>query len=110
MANIAVTPVSQSGAQALTTRAAAASDTFLNSGREKLIVRTAGTACTVTIPATKACSFGVTNAVHDLVIAMGATEERVIGPLDPERYNNASGQTAVNYSAVTNVTVAVLAA
>jgi hypothetical protein len=44
----------------------------------------------------------------DLVVAVPAAEERIIGPLPRIAFNNASAQAAIAYSGVTSVTVAAL--
>lgn len=42
----------------------------------------------------------------DPVIAVAAGAERLIGPLDPRFFNDATGLVSITYSAVTTVTVA----
>jgi hypothetical protein len=47
-------------------------------------------------------------AVADLVVAVPAGESRKIGPFPPNIYNQSDGMVYVDYSAVTDVTVALL--
>lgn len=81
-------------------------DTFANNGRVMLHVKNGGaSSITVTIVSAKTCNFGFQ---HDLTVTIDAGSEKMIGPFAPERFNNDSGLVAVNYSAVTSVTVAAL--
>lgn len=77
-----------------------------NNGHTVLHVKTAGTACTVTIQ-TPGTVDGM--AVADRTVALGATAERIIGPFPPSDYNQPTGEGVyVDFSAVTAVTVAAL--
>lgn len=65
-----------------------------------------GGSLTVTVDSVVPCNYG---SDHDLVVAVPAGAERVIGPLIPERYASISdGLAAVTYSGVTSLTVAVV--
>lgn len=44
-------------------------------------------------------------SLADLVVAVGAGAERIIGPLPRRAFNNASERVAIAYSGVTSVTV-----
>lgn len=102
----AVQPV-QGGAVATLAAASAGGDKFNNAGRERFRVRNgSGASINVTFTATGAagCPAGT---LHDLVVAVAAGVEKVFGPFDVTRFNDASGQVSVGYSAVTTVTVGV---
>lgn len=87
-------------------------DSFVNTGVEFLYVNNADAApINVTIDSPGTCSFNVAaNAAHDIVVAVPAGEERIIGPFPTGRFNDGNNQAQVTYSAVANVTVAVLKA
>ncbi len=81
-----------------------AGDKFANSGRTFLVVKNgAGSSVTVTVDSQKKCDQGFD---HDITVEVPAGSEKWIGPLDPNRFNNSSGQVEVSYSAATSVTVA----
>lgn len=87
------------------TRAAAAADTIVPSEDVDLFVRNASAgAITVTVVAKTTCNQGV---LHDLVVAVPAGGDKLIGPLPPQRFADpATGLASVNYSATASVTVA----
>lgn len=82
-------------------------DVFANDGKTYIEVKDAGgTQDVVTIPAQSSCNQGT---LHDSVTTVPATTgDRVIGPFDPVRFNNANGQCTVNHSFTTSVTCAVI--
>jgi hypothetical protein len=100
--------ISSAGVVIAPVAAAGGGDTFQNTGKELLYVKNgSGSSINVTIAAQSACSFGVTNAVHDLVVAVGAGVEKYIGPFDVARHTNPStGLASIAYSLATSVTVA----
>lgn len=66
-----------------------------------------GGSITVTVDSTRPCSFGFD---HDLVVAVPAGQERMVGPLPADRYASPTdGLVAVTYSGVTSLTVAAIA-
>lgn len=77
----------------------------LNPGDDVFLhVKTGGTGATVTVNSQKNCDQGVD---HDLVVVVGATSERMIGPLPANRFADpADGLVKVTYSQVATVTVA----
>lgn len=86
--------------------AAGGGDVFANDGKTMLHVKNGGGgAIDVTVNSIKACDQG---SDHNLVVNVLNASEKVIGPFDPGRFNNASGQVEVTYSGVTTVTVAAL--
>lgn len=86
--------------------AVTASDTFDNDGRTYLHVKNgSASSINVTVNAAVLCNHGFD---HDVVVAVPASAERIIGPLDPSRFNDpTTGLVGVTYSATTTVTAAV---
>lgn len=85
--------------------AAAGGDEFVNTGREFIIVRTAGTATVVTAATPQTVS-GL--PVGDETYTLPATGERLVGPFPVGTFNNqTTGRVALTYTAVTGVTLGV---
>ena len=81
----------------------AGGDTFINDGKTYIYVKNADSSShDVTLTAYGKCNQGY---LHDLVVAVGASEEKIIGPFLPERFNS-SGSASLTYSAVTSMTIA----
>jgi hypothetical protein len=93
---------------ALTYEAGVSSDTFQNSGAEYLHIKTGGTGTTVTVDCPNQCSFGVINSAHDISVVIGTNTDRIIGPFDPMKFNDASGLVTVGLSSTATVTLAVI--
>ncbi len=87
--------------------AVAASDTFPNDGKTYIEVKNGNAgADTVTVTAQSTCNQGV---LHDSVTSVPATTgDKVIGPFEPTRFNNSSGQCTVTHSVTATVTCAVV--
>lgn len=90
--------------------AAAAADTVAVVGDERILVHVAngsGDSINVTIPAEDTpqtiAGFGSV-AMSDLVVAVAAGAEKIIGPIPRGYVDAATGTAAVNYSATTDVT------
>jgi hypothetical protein len=85
-------------------------DKFVNTGREFIHVKNAsGSSINVTISSgTNKCSFGITNAAHDMVVAVAAAGDKMIGPFSVQQFNDANNAVNVSYSLNTSVTVAVI--
>lgn len=82
-------------------------DKFNNSGVERFRVRNGG-GSTITVTITAVAALGCpAGTLHDLVFTVAAGAEKVVGKLDPNRFNDVNGQVSVGYSAVTSVTVGV---
>lgn len=95
------------GAVSTLVSAAVGGDKFNNTGRERFRVRN-GSGSTITVTFTATGSAGCpAGTLHDLAVTVAAGVEKVFGPFDPVRFNDASNQVAVGYSAVTTVTVGV---
>lgn len=105
MAAITVQQISTSGLTPTAGAAAAAlGDTVVNNGRTYIeIVDTGTTAPTVTIKGQTSCNQGYT---HDIVVAVPSAGTKIIGPFNPNWYNNSSGSIEVSYSSETDVTIA----
>ena len=87
--------------------AAPGGDSFPNNGNTTLIVANGGGgSINVTVNCGNACSFGVTNDAHDVVVAIAAGATRHIGPFTQGRFNDGNGRVNVAYSGTTSVTVA----
>lgn len=94
--------------------AAANGDTFADDGRGRTFLHVkngGGGSINVTIPA-QVASVNVPGygslARADLVVAVAAGAERMIGPFAEIAFKNSSGLVTVNYSAVTSVTSAAI--
>lgn len=90
---------------ALTTQAAAAGgDTLQNDGQTILYIKNGGGASINVTLTPAAPPAGLT--FQNVVVAVAAGAERLIGPFPPLYFNNVNGQVAVAYSAATSVVVA----
>lgn len=106
MANLYVQRATLTGLSPSYTAADPAGDEFANSGRAVLHVKNGGAASIdVTINSEAPCDYGYD---HDVVVAVPAGAERIIGPFPKQRFNDPLSKVHVSYSAVTSVTVAVL--
>ena len=94
LAGVVVAPVAAAGG----------GDSFPNDGKTVLeVVNGGGSPITVTIAAPVNCNQG-TNHPGGGSVTNGTTKR--FGPFDQARWNDASGNVVVTYSAVTSVTVA----
>jgi hypothetical protein len=106
VAVLSVQKVIQAGLAPAYVAADAAGDEFINGGRTFVHVKNGSAApVNATITNVKPCNYGF---AHDLVIAVPAAGDRLIGPFEPGRFNNTSARAKVTCSAVTSVTVAAL--
>lgn len=104
MANIVVQQISKSGIAPSFVAAAAGGDTPANDGQTLVHVKNGGaSSVNVTINSVEKCNHGFD---HDVIVAVPAGSERIIGPFEPKRFNNENGRLNITYSAVTSVTVA----
>lgn len=91
----------------LTYGACATGDKVNNNGKVFIHVKNGDASShTVTVAAQAPCSFGVSNAAHDAVVAVGAGVEKIIGPFSKDQFNDANGQLVLSYSALTSMTIA----
>jgi hypothetical protein len=98
--------IARTGLETAYSAAVADGGKFSNDGRMFLHVKNgAGAPINVTIQ-TPGTVDGL--AVAEQVVAVTNAEERMIGPFPPNIYNQTDGMVYVDYSAVTDVTVALL--
>lgn len=102
MATLSVQDVNTAGATPSFAAATSGGDQFSNDGKTMLEVKNAGSSITVTIASQQACNQGST---HNTTVTVASGGDKMIGPFDPSRYNDANGYVQVTYSAVTSVTV-----
>lgn len=108
MAAITIQQMVPTGLEATYAAASAGGDTFANDGKTFLHVKNGDVSDkTVTIASTVIDPPAGTAAAN-IAVVVTAGEERMIGPLNQNGYNNANGDVAVTYSAVTSVTVAAI--
>jgi hypothetical protein len=108
MATLTPLQVNNTANPVLITYAAASGggDTIATGGLTNVILKVrngSGSAITVTLAGTIACSQGAT---HNVVVSCAATSDTEI-PVPAQCINAVTGNVAVTYSAVTTVTVAV---
>jgi len=81
-------------------------DTVINSGYIFLHVKNEHTEdWVVTVNSITPCNQGYD---HDAVVSVPAGEERMIGPFERGRFNDASGKLTITYSGVTNLKIAAI--
>lgn len=98
--NVARTGVDLAGA------AVSASDKFLNTGKEMLIVTNgSGGSINATLVTPKTVDG---NAVADPIVAIGAGVTKAIGPFSRDLFNDVDGFLTVNFSGTTTVTAKVV--
>lgn len=107
MATLTVVDVTTAGAAPSFVACAGGGDQFNNDGHTMVEVKNAsGSPITVTFVAQTACNQG---SIHSTTVSVPATTgDRMCGPFDPARYNDANGNCQITYSAVTSLTVAVI--
>lgn len=106
MATLPLQQVSTTGLNANFSNAGAGGDVFTNTGRQIIEIVNGGGSDIVLTIVTPGTYKG--KGIADDANTVPAGGRRHYGPFDPEIYNNASGQVALAYSAVTSVTVAIL--
>lgn len=103
MATLTVQNIANTGLNPSLASAAGSGDEFANSGQTYFHANNAsGGAITVTFNAQNSCNYGVT---HDIAVSVPAGEERLIGPFEKQRFNDANERVQVTYSGVTSLTV-----
>lgn len=106
MALLSVQKIVKEGLAPTYAAAAVGGDQFPNNGQSFIHVKNGGSgAITVTLDSVKGCDQGFD---HDLTVNVPATGERMIGPFEQSRFNNADQRVSLTYSGVTSVTIAVL--
>lgn len=108
MADLNIQPVTMAGLAPAFSAASAGGDKFSNDGRTMLYIKNGGGASIiVTIDSRVRCNQGFD---HDIQVTVAAGSEKMIGPFEKARFNDADGKVAVAYSDVASVTVAAIRA
>lgn len=82
-------------------------DSFYWTGRELLVISNQnGATCTVTLTAA-ADNFGITNAVHNITLAIPTTKRGFWGPFTGGRFRDVNGNVQITYSVSATVTIGV---
>jgi hypothetical protein len=102
MAALPITVAVRAGVSVVGQAANGGGDSFVNTGKEVLVIYNGGSSITLTI-ATSQTSDGL--AVADRAVTVGASARLAIGPFPRYAYGSTVNLT---YSAVTSVTVGVL--
>lgn len=103
------TQTSARGGTAITAASAAGGgDSFANSGKEMIWIKNGDSSSMTLTIATNATTDGLTVPNRTVAVAAGAT--KLIGPFPTPIYNDVNGNVQLTYSAVTSLTVAILAA
>lgn len=98
--------ISLSGLKATHAAANASGSTVVNTGKTFLsIINADSGAITATFDDPNPCNFGFS---HDVALVVSAGTTQLVGPFPIGRFNDASGNLAVSFSAVDGVTVAAL--
>lgn len=87
--------------------AVAAADEFPNEGATYLHVKN-GSGSSINVTVTSKASAPVGTAQANVVVAVPAAGERIIGPFPPAAFNNTNGRVEVAYSAIATVTAAAI--
>lgn len=82
-----------------------AGDSFKNFGTVVLHVDNQDTVAKQVTIASNPCNFG---EIHDVVVSVPASEERIIGTFSKERFNDDNNLVNVTYDDVTSLSVAVI--
>lgn len=104
MATLAVVSPSIAGATFTPASAAGGGDVFPNNGKTFLYIKN-GDSGSHTVTITPQNTLGPGYTISPIAVAVGAGVEKIIGPFDPQYFNNSSGQAVVTYDGVTSVTV-----
>jgi hypothetical protein len=105
MATFTVQQVTRAGVVPTYNTAAAGGDAFANDGKVWVHVKNGAIALNITFETTITVD-GL--AVADLVVAVGATTEKVIGVFPTNWYNDGSNLVQMTYDDESNVTIAVM--
>ncbi|NVM56425.1 MAG: hypothetical protein HWN66_22195 [Candidatus Helarchaeota archaeon] len=84
---------------------AAGGDAVVNDGRIFLHFVNGATESEVTVDSVRACDQGVD---HNVVVTVPASEDKMIGPFNKDRFNDANGKIQITYTNVTTITVAAI--
>jgi len=105
MAILTPTQISRVGVLETLAAATVTGDVLPNTGKEFITINNgSGTTLTVTLPFASTVNVDTVDPT-DRTVSILAGARKIMGPFPPSLYSNASGQVAINYSAVTDVTV-----
>jgi len=104
MATLAVVTPTIAGATFAGATAAAGGDVFPNNGKTFFYIKN-GDASSHTVTITPQNTLGAGYTISPIAVVVTAGVEKIIGPFDPQYFNNGNGQAVVTYDAVTSVTV-----
>lgn len=111
MALLSVQQIAMAGAQITFNACAGGGDSFVNSGSVIIFIKNDDASSkTVTLAGTGPDNFGLTGSFLNLAIVVPAGQIWKGGPFPPNRFNDANNQVQLTYSAVTSLTIAILAA
>ena len=108
MSELTVQDIVRTGLEFSTVSADVGGDDFANNGNTFLLVQNGGGASIDVTIASNFTNPPVGTVQDDVVVAVGAGVDAMIGPLPQTGFNDGDGQCNVTYSAVTTVTVAAL--
>lgn len=103
------TIATQRAGEAIDYVAAVNSDDFVNDGATYVHVKNASAgAINVTFDSPNKCNFGVIHDGHDMIEAVAAGSDKLIGPFSKDQFNTATGKVVMTFSATASVTLAVI--
>lgn len=105
MAQLTAQEASINGTAPTFVSADVAGDSFKNFGTVVLHVDNQDTVAKQVTIASNPCNFG---EVHDVVVSVPASEERIIGVFQKDRFNDENNLVNVSYDDVTSLSVAVI--
>lgn len=106
MATLAATTAAVTGTTFTATAAAGGGDKFLNYGNERLYSKNGGGGSITLTITPGGTPGGLTLSAVTVTVAAGA--EKIVGPFNPQYFNDSSGYVNLTYSGVSSVTVAVI--
>jgi len=105
VADLTVQVIALTGLKATYAGCTEAGDAVVNDGRIFLHFVNGATEAIVTVDSVRPCDQG---SDHDVVVTVPANEEKMIGPFNKDRFNDANAKLQITYSNVTTITVAAI--
>lgn len=106
MATLTATTAAVAGTTFTPASAAGGGDKFLNYGNERLYIKNGGGGSITLTITPGGTPGGLTITPVTVTVAAGA--EKIVGPFNPQYFNDSSGYVNLTYSGVSSVTVAVI--
>ena len=106
MATLSSQQVNRTGLNAAFAAAAGGGDEFANTGLQFVAIKNTDAASRTVTFVTQTTVDGL--AVADLAVVVAAGATFYVGPFKPTYYNDSGGKLQLTYSAVTNLSVAIL--